>query len=383
MLKQRILFVFGTRPEAIKLAPLIKQMEKEYEFFDISVCSSGQHDELLTGVLSFFDIVPDYSLSVMTLNQSLNALSCALLDQLDRVYANCLPDFVVVQGDTTTAFMAGLAAFYRQIKVIHVEAGLRSYRSDMPFPEEMNRCLLSQLSFCHFAPTEQSYLALIKEGVHSDCVHVVGNTVIDALQMGLRSIRSSCLSDYDAFFSSFGLDINTRFILLTIHRRENFGHYLDDFIGAVIELIARFPFVSFVIPLHPNPNVQTKLRARLSSYSTVFLLPPLDYPYFVYLLSHCYFVVTDSGGLQEEAPSLGKPVFVFRDVTERAEAVESGTVLLMGRQKEKVVQMIEHYLTSDDDYQKMAMIKNPYGTGDSCSLIISVLKKLLFIPVLS
>lgn len=368
MTKIKLLVIFGTRPEAIKLAPLVLAARGD-ERFESRVCSTGQHDGLLGPVLDFFGISVDFELSVMRDGQSLAGLSSAVLLQLTPVFEAFDSDYVVVQGDTTTCFVAALAAFYHQKRVVHVEAGLRSLDRYSPFPEEMNRVLTSRISELHFAPTEMAREALAFEGI-TEGVFVVGNTGIDALLMARDRVCEN-LELYRGLFS--GIDFSQRVILLTMHRRENLGSPIASVCDAVFDLLHRYPDIELVFPVHPNPDVRAQVFERLSGVSRVHLLDPLGYPEFVFLMDAACLILTDSGGIQEEAPALGTPVLVLRDVTERVEVVDVGAAEVVGTSQEKVVESVSRLLDSSELLAGMRVEGSPYGDGSSSGRILECL----------
>lgn len=362
-----VLFVFGTRPEAIKLAPLIKVFANN-EKYQVKVCVTAQHREMLDQVLNFFSIQPDYDLNLMKPGQSLFQITSNALTALEPVLHDAKPEVVFVQGDTTTSFVGALAATYNKIKVAHVEAGLRTQNKSAPFPEEINRQLTARLSDYHFAPTAEARQNLFKENITKN-VYVVGNTVIDALYLGLSIIKRNGLR-YRARFSS--LDFTKKIILVTCHRRENFGKPFRNICQALADLALDNSQVEFVYPVHLNPNIKEAANQWLQ-LPNIKLIDPLDYPHLVWLLSKSYLVLTDSGGLQEEAPALGKPVLVLRDVTERMEGVLAGTARLVGTDKEKIVKTTQQLLEDKDMYDTMSKSINPYGNGMASSKTLQII----------
>lgn len=368
----KILIVMGTRPEAIKFAPLIKAL-KEDSFFDLKICTTGQHKEMLQQVMDFFQINSDFDLRLMKPNQTLSELSAAALIGLKPILEEVNPDVIFVQGDTTTAFIGGLAAFYHRIKVAHLEAGLRSGNKYSPFPEEVNRKLLSVVSDMHFAPTTLAKNCLNKEGIHEN-VWVVGNTVVDALLMGIDILRRESLS----FESEFNyLDFSKPIILVTAHRRESFGEPFLNICKAIIETRDKHPDVQFVYPVHFNPNVREVVNHHLSNQERIFLIEPLDYKRLIWMMEKSFIILTDSGGIQEEAPALGKPVLVLREVTERIEGVDAGTAKLVGTDLNLIkIQLNNLIENADDQYTKMAQAVNPYGDGTTSSQILKILKSI-------
>jgi UDP-N-acetylglucosamine 2-epimerase (non-hydrolysing) len=379
-MKTKILLVFGTRPEAIKMAPLVLEFKKFPNFFEICVCVTGQHRQMLDQILDLFGIIPDFDLNIMQPDQDLYDISSRILMGLRSVIKEVTPSYVFVHGDTTTSSMAALASFYQQIPVAHIEAGLRTQNIYSPWPEEMNRRITGQLATFHFVPTKKSKENLIRENINEKNVIVSGNTVIDSLywvtsrlknDIKLRNDSLKCI--FDAGYN-FNKDESTqKIILITGHRRENFGVGLLNICNAIKNLSKKFPFFDFVYPVHLNPNVQKTVLSILgdsTELSNVFLVSPLDYIPFVFLMSKSYLILTDSGGIQEEAPSLGKPVLVMRDTTERPEAVESGTVRLVGSSQNEIEKNVTMLIENIELYKTMAQSTNPYGDGSSSKLIV-------------
>jgi UDP-N-acetylglucosamine 2-epimerase (non-hydrolysing) len=366
---KKLLFVFGTRPEAIKMAPLIHACKKN-DAFDTKVCLTGQHREMLQQVMQFFELESDYNLNLMRPNQTLYDITADALKGMDKILADSQPNCILVQGDTTTAFAGALAAFYKKIKVGHIEAGLRSHNKYAPYPEEANRRMVSVLTDFHFAPTQAAADNLQKEGVFKN-VFVTGNTVIDALLWAVKKVRED--HKYAEHFNF--LDPARKIILVTGHRRENFGEPFENICNALSEISEHYGDVQIVYPVHLNPNVQEVVNRMLSGRKNIFLIAPLEYPHLVWLMDKSHFVITDSGGIQEEAPSLGKPVLVMRDVTERMEGVEAGTAKLVGTSKEKIVSEAFALLDDERVYEAMAKAVNPYGSGNSAEEIVSLLLK--------
>ncbi len=370
---KKVLFIFGTRPEAIKMAPLIKKMEGR-EGFSLKVCVTGQHREMLDQVLDFFGIKPDYDLQLMKNNQTLADITADVVRGVDLIIREqYMPDYIMVQGDTTTAMAAALAAFYSKVKVVHIEAGLRSHQKYSPYPEEINRVLIGRIADLHFAPTPKAMENLLADGVDKKSVWKVGNTVIDALMMGLEKVKGRNSSVYENYFSF--INRSKRIVLVTGHRRENFGEPFENICHALKTIADRNPDVEIVYPVHLNPNVQEPVQRILKGDPRIHLIAPLDYPFMIWLLNVSYLVITDSGGVQEEAPALGKPVLVMRDVTERMEGVEAGTARLVGTNPEKIVKGCQVLLDSPAAYDKMAKTVNPYGDGTASEQIIAVLRK--------
>lgn len=362
---KKILLVFGTRPEAIKMAPLVKEFQKHPDQFDTKVCVTGQHRHMLDQVLDVFDIKPDYDLNIMSPNQDLYDITSKVLLGMRGVLKEARPDIVFVHGDTTTSLAASLAAFYQQIQVAHIEAGLRTYNMASPWPEEMNRQLTDRLCAYCFAPTETSKNNLLKEKIDANIV-VTGNTVIDALLMAVEIIKTKPELQQkivDELAVKGYRPYNRKYILVTGHRRENFGEGFLNICKALKEIALQHHDIDIVYPVHLNPNVQKPVYEILAGINNIYLTDPLDYLPFVYMMQHCYLILTDSGGVQEEAPSLGKPVLVMRDTTERPEAVEAGTVKLMGTDAAAIVGNANLLLADDGMYMKMAQAHNPYGDG--------------------
>lgn len=367
-----ILVVFGTRPEAIKMAPVIHELKKYPDLFEVKVCLTGQHKEMLFQVMDFFDLTHDYNLDIMKSNQSLNSTTSSVIDKLKPILDDLKPDVVLVHGDTTTTLAASLAAYYSGCKIGHVEAGLRTYDKWSPFPEEMNRQLTDKLSDFHFAPTKESADNLRAEGVRENSIFITGNTVIDALIDSTEKIKSIKDASIDTLEKM--IDLDKRIILVTGHRRENHGQGFIDICEALLAL-SELDNVQIVYPVHLNPNVQGVVNKMLSNRSNITLLKPLDYKDFVWLMNQSHIILTDSGGVQEEAPSLGKPVLVMRDTTERPEAVTAGTVILVGTNKERIVAEAKNLLDNKSKYIEMSTRHNPYGDGLASKRIIETLKK--------
>lgn len=376
----RILSIIGTRPEAIKMAPVITLLKKDNRF-DTVVCTTSQHKEMLDSALSIFGISADFDLAIMHPNQNLFEITVNILNKIEPVILKTGPDLILVQGDTTTTFIAALAAFYSNIKTGHIEAGLRTYRKDAPYPEEINRQLVSRLADYHFAPTLKAKQNLINENIDESLIHVTGNTVIDALYLALAYIQSRGDVESQGIFPevpealwSCLKDSSKKLIMVTRHRRENFGSGIKNLCLALKELAQRHDVV-IVFPVHLNPNVKIQVEEALANRKNIFLLRPLDYLTFVHLMNACHFIITDSGGIQEEAPSLGKPVLVTRDITERLESVEVETVKLVGTNTRKIVDTAIRLLDDPNEYEKMAFSHNPYGNGKAAKRIIDILVK--------
>ena len=374
---KKILLVFGTRPEAIKMAPLVKALQKDTEHFETRVCVTAQHRQMLDQVLEVFGITPEYDLNIMAPNQDLYDITAKVLLGLREVLKDFRPDTVLVHGDTTTSMAASLAAFYMQIPVGHVEAGLRTYNMLSPWPEEMNRQVTDRICTYYFAPTEQSRANLLQENIDAKKIFITGNTVIDALLMAVDIISTAAgvKEKMAKELQEKGYTVGDReYILVTGHRRENFGDGFLHICKAIKELAALHPEMDIVYPVHLNPNVQKPVYELLSGLSNVYLISPLDYLPFIYAMQHSTLLLTDSGGVQEEAPSLGKPVLVMRDTTERPEAVEAGTVKLVGTDAEAIVSNVTALLQDKEMYKRMSETQNPYGDGQACERIIAALR---------
>lgn len=379
----KVLFVFGTRPEAIKMAPLIKVLDEDINF-DSKVCVTAQHREMLDQVLELFEITPDYDLNLMQPNQDLYDITSGVLLGLREILKEFQPDIVLVHGDTATTFAATLSAFYQQIPVGHVEAGLRTGDLTSPWPEEANRVLTGRLASLHFAPTERNKKALLVDQINSEAITVTGNTVIDALQWVVSKIEQSSelKTQILEMLKKAGLLVHTmdaRYVLVTGHRRENFGEGLDSICSALKELATANPKIHFVYPVHLNPNVQEPVKRLLGNLENIHLIKPLSYAPFVYLMQNAYLVLTDSGGIQEEAPGLGKPVLVMRDTTERPEAVEARTVKLVGTDTKLIIKEVQALLDNKQIYQKMSQAHNPYGDGQASKRIKIALSEYFYL----
>ena len=381
---RKVLLVFGTRPEAIKMAPLVMELQKQKERIETVVCVTGQHREMLDQVLEIFDIKPDYDLNIMKRGQDLYDVTARVLTGMREVLKEIKPDIVLVHGDTTTSTAAALAAFYQQIPVGHVEAGLRTHNIYSPWPEEMNRLLTGRLATYHFSPTPLSRNNLIKESINDRNIIVTGNTVIDALYWVVDKIKNNKELDneLESVLSKAGYDVNRldngkKLVLITGHRRENFGDGFINMCTAIKDLTIKHPNVDFVYPMHLNPNVRKPIHEvfgeNLSGLENIFFIEPLEYLSFVYLMEKSSIVLTDSGGIQEEAPGLGKPVLVMRDTTERPEALNAGTVKLVGTDYNKIVNEVSSLIDDKAAYEKMSKAVNPYGDGLACGRIVNAL----------
>lgn len=382
---KKVMLVFGTRPEAIKMAPLVKEFQKCPEQFKTIVCVTGQHREMLDQVLSLFEITPDYDLNIMKQGQDLYDVTARVLVGMRDVLKEAQPDVVLVHGDTTTSTASALAAFYQQIPVGHVEAGLRTHNIYSPWPEEMNRLITGRIATYHFSPTPLSKENLLKENVAESAITVTGNTVIDALYMVVDKIKknSTLSNELATLLKTAGYDTSRlangkKLVLITGHRRENFGEGFINMCTAIKDLTQKYPDVDFVYPMHLNPNVRKPIHEvfgeDLSNLGNMFFIEPLEYLSFVYLMEQSTIVLTDSGGIQEEAPGLGKPVLVMRDTTERPEALEAGTVKLVGTNYDKIVSEVSRLLDNAEYYDTMSKAVNPYGDGLACGRIIETLK---------
>ena len=374
-----ILFVFGTRPEAIKMAPILQLISQKNPNFKTKVCVTAQHREMLDQILDLFQITPDFDLDIMKEKQELIGLSAKILVGMRDIYASLSPDAVIVHGDTTTALISAQAAFFSGIPVGHVEAGLRTYDLQAPFPEEFNRQIISKFANWHFAPTLNSKNNLLSEGIKEEKIYVTGNTVIDAL----LEIRSK-INQNEEWTKKLSTQLeglckkeifNKKYILITGHRRENFGEGFFEICHAIARLSKKFKDVNFVYPVHLNPKVQKPVNELLASLNNVILIPPQDYDSFIFLLDRSFAVLTDSGGIQEEAPSLGKPVLVMREKTERPEALNAGTVKLVGANKDRIYKGVEELLNDENLYKKMSEAHNPYGNGKASKKILKILMK--------
>lgn len=382
---KKVLLVFGTRPEAIEMAPLVKEFQKYASDFETIVCVTGQHREMLDQVLAIFDIKPNYDLNIMKKGQDLYDVTARVLVGMRDVLTECQPDVVLVHGDTTTSTAAAIAAFYQQIPVGHVEAGLRTHNIYSPWPEEMNRQITGRIATYNFAPTPLSCENLLKEGVDDKKITVTGNTVIDALYWVVNKIKNDVVlnEELKQILAKVGYDTERlvdgrKLVLITGHRRENFGDGFINMCSAIRDLKNKYPEVDFVYPMHLNPNVREAIHEvfgkDLSNLGNMFFIEPLEYLSFIYLMEKATIVLTDSGGIQEEAPGLGKPVLVMRDTTERPEALSAGTVKLVGTNYDKIVNEVCTLLDNEMEYEKMSKAVNPYGDGLACSRIVNYLR---------
>ena len=367
---KNVIFIFGTRPEIIKLAPVILEMKKFPQDYNVLICNTEQQKELSNQTLEYFGLKADISLDCMRKNQSLASVQTRILNSLDKIYNDYQIDATIVQGDTMTVLCGALASFYHKIPVFHVEAGLRSYDKYEPFPEEVIRQMASRIADLHFAPTDVNKQALLKENIDNDKIYVVGNTVIDAL----FCLSEAVISQAKNFYEENNIEINDKLILITAHRRENHGERIDRIINAISYLAKKYDDHIFVIPVHPNPNVKEKFYSRLSDLKNIKLLNPLDYPYLVYLMKNAKLILTDSGGIQEEAPSFACPTLVMRYETERKEGIEVGVSKLVGADYDKIITEAEKILTKDISQTRLK-VKNPYGDGTTSKKIVEIIRK--------
>ena len=371
-MKKKILITFGTRPEAIKLAKLIFNLKKK---FKIKVCVSGQHNEMLHQVLNIFRIKPDYDLKVMKSNQSLNLLSSKILEKINTVLTKFKPDIVLVHGDTTTAFISSLAAFQNKIKIGHVEAGLRTYNLNYPYPEEFNRKSIAVMADINFTPTKNATKNLIKENISKNKIYQTGNTIVDTLKF-TKKILFTDKQKIRKIKNKFSfIDKSKKLIIVTSHRRENYGKGIDEICQSLIEIVKKNNNVQIIFPVHMNPNIRINVYKKLNKIKNIYLVKPLDYFSFIYLMEVSYLILTDSGGIQEEAPSFKKPVLILRNETERPEVKNFGGALLVGTNKNKIIQNVRKLLINKNLYKKMTNINNPYGDGKATDRIINYLTK--------
>ena len=368
-MSKKLLFAIGTRPEAIKVAPVIRKFKTSN--YLVKICNTGQHTDLLDPILDFFQLDIDYNLEIMKKNQSLFDITTNILSKIEDILERETPDLVFVHGDTSTAFIVSLACFYKKIKVSHIEAGLRTFDKYSPYPEEMNRTLISSLADIHLAPTERSMNNLLNANIPRDYISVTGNTVIDALYLAREIVKT------DKKYSMDELITHEKIILFTGHRRENFGKGFENIFMALKEIVNLHPEVKIIYPVHPNPNVKNLANKFFKGSSNIAIIDPLDYGKFIWLMSKSYLIITDSGGIQEEAPSLGKPVLVTRDKTERPEAVEAGTVILVGNNMNKIIKKTSMLISNQSEYQKMSKLINPYGDGKASDRILKLIKKII------
>jgi UDP-N-acetylglucosamine 2-epimerase (non-hydrolysing) len=371
---KKILLIFGTRPEAIKMAPLVKEFQKDTSNFETRVCVTAQHREMLDQVLEFFDIKPDFDLDLMKPGQNLHSLTATIIESLKPILEEFTPDYVFVHGDTTTTMASSIASFYSGAKVCHVEAGLRTFNKLSPFPEEINRQIAGRVCDYHFAPTLNSKENLLRENIEDDSILATGNTVIDALLDSVKRVEN--LSNPTIDFIKSELKDDQEVILVTGHRRENHGDGFEHICLALKKIAEIKPEVKIIYPVHLNPKVQEPVKRHLSDLKNILLIDPLSYPEFIWLMNRSKLIITDSGGVQEEAPSLGKPVLVMRNTTERPEAVNAGTVLLVGTDQELIVSETIDLLENPERFKSMSELHNPYGDGNACQKIVKFIKQL-------
>ncbi len=375
-MKKKNLIIFGTRPEAIKMAPLVKQFQKHHDVFETRVCITAQHREMLDQVLEFFEITPDYDMNLMKPNQNLYTLTADIITGLKPILEEFKPDFVYVHGDTTTTMASSIASFYSGAKVCHVEAGLRTFNKRSPFPEEVNRSVAGSICDYHFSPTTTSKSNLLKENISGESILVTGNTVIDALHFSSKKVTYDNYGDDEITILKEVVDASKKLVLVTGHRRENHGQGFINICTALKEIAETNPNIQIIYPVHLNPNVQKPVYELLDGINNVKLISPLSYPAFVWLMNQSYLIITDSGGVQEEAPSLGKPVLVMRDTTERPEAVEAGTVILVGTNTSRIIKETQELIDNSKKYDSMSSLHNPYGDGKACERIIEFVSNL-------
>ena len=368
-MRKSILVVVGTRPEAIKMAPVIKELSR-HSSFDVRLCVTGQHKEMLEQVLKIFDLVPDYNLNAMKKNQSLGELTSLMISKLSNVCEEFKPDFLFVHGDTVTTLSSAIVGYFNKIKVCHVEAGLRTHNLYAPWPEEGNRKLTAAISGLHFAPTLRARANLLSEGILDKEIFVTGNTVIDALKIADSSISNNP-DLQESLDRKYKVNKKEKIVLVTCHRRENYGGGFEEICDSILELANDYKNLRFIFPVHLNPAVSNIVHKKLSKISNIDLLEPLSYIDFVFLINHAWLILTDSGGIQEEAPTFGTPVLVMRDATERPEAVESGTAKIVGSKKDDIVKEVRELYDDDSKYKKMSSAKNPFGEGDASQKIVA------------
>lgn len=380
---KKVLSIFGTRPEAIKMSPLIKRLESSENGLESTVCVTAQHREMLDQILTLFDIQPTFDLNIMKKGQDLHDITARIIQDLKAVIKEVKPDLVLVHGDTTTSMVAALAAFYQQVPVGHVEAGLRTFNPMSPFPEEINRQITARIATYHFCPTPKSKENLEKEGIHRPHIYVTGNTGIDALHAASdlieekTTVKASISRELEKACGNHLLDFEKmKYILVTGHRRENFGEGINNICKVLIRIAERFPDFHIIYPVHLNPNIWGPVHQLLKPYPTIILTSPLDYLPFIYLMKNAYLVLTDSGGIQEEAPSFGKPVLVTRNTTERPEAIEAGTAALVGTDPETIFSKISSLLLDHQAYLRMSQAVNPYGDGKAAARIVEIIERI-------
>ncbi|MFA6980575.1 MAG: UDP-N-acetylglucosamine 2-epimerase (non-hydrolyzing) [Ignavibacteriaceae bacterium] len=369
---RNILFVFGTRPEAIKLFPIINKMKSMPEYFNVIICSTGQHHEMLQHTLKVFDINPNYNLNIMINNQSLAGLTANLIPQVNDIFAKEKINLTIVQGDTTSTFVGSLCSYYNKVPISHIEAGLRTNNKYSPFPEEINRRLTDILSDSYFVPTELAKNNLIKEGIDLEKIFITGNTAIDSLIYIMK--ENSKINKFEKLIKCYNLNLNKIYILITGHRRESFGDSFKNICEAIKSIALAHPEIEVVYPVHLNPNVQKPVFEILNNISNIKLIPPVEYDFFVFLMQHCYLILSDSGGIQEEAPTMNKPLLVMREVTERPEGLIAGTMKLVGTGRDSIFNSANNLLTSKEEYYSMINKGNPYGDGKASERITEIIK---------
>ena len=378
-MKKKIMIIFGTRPEAIKMASLVHSLKAQNKDFDVQVCVTAQHREMLDQVLKLFKIKPNFDLNLMTISQDLSSITSSMTNRLGNLLKKNRPNLVLVHGDTTTAFVAALTAFYNGVKVGHIEAGLRTNNLLSPFPEELNRQIISKIATYHFVPTILNKENLLRENIKKKQIILTGNTIVDSLSWALTRIKNNLKINKKITHSLntlLNFDFNKKkFILITGHRRENFGCGFKNICYAIKKLAITYKDIQFVYPVHLNPKVKNYINVILNKIPNVHLITPQSYEIFIYLMQKSYLILTDSGGIQEEAPSLGKPVLIMRDVTERKEVISSGAAILLGANKEKIIKGVSRLLNNKKIYNRMALTKNPYGDGRACKRIVKFLLK--------
>lgn len=369
---KKILLIFGTRPEALKLLPLIFEFRNNKNLFDVKICITSQHREMLWQMLDFFNIIPDYNLELMQNDQTLFDITSIGIKKIENVLNIEKPDLIIVQGDTTSTFIGALAGYYKQIPVAHLEAGLRSFKKYSPFPEEINRKMVSTIADIHFPPTELAGIFLENEG-YKENIHIVGNTIIDSLFLTLQMI-----SEKEIINKFENINFQRKTILITGHRRESFGKPFENICNAIANIAISYPEINIIYPVHLNPNVQKPVYSILGNLENVFLIEPQNYPEFVWLMNKSHFILTDSGGVQEEAPSLGKPVLVMREVTERTEGILAGTAKLIGTESDSIITNVRLLLDDQEEYLRMSQAVNPYGDGKSSKRIVEIIRNYFY-----
>ncbi len=367
--KNNVLVCIGTRPEGIKLAPIIKSLENQKDKIILKVCSTGQHDEMLKQVFKFFEINPDINLNLMSNNQTLSSLSSKIIDKIDEVMDKTNPDIILIQGDTTTAFLSALSAYYKKIKIGHVEAGLRTYDKYSPFPEEINRQLISRIADFNFVPTRKSFNNLLNENINKNTLLLTGNTIVDAVNWAMEKIKKH-KGRIEQRIPIKILNSKKKIILVTMHRRESFGEDIDNVCNALKKIVIKYDYIQVVYPVHPNPNVKKPVYKILGKLKNILLTDPLDYESFVWLMNKSYFIITDSGGVQEEACTFKKPVLVIRKKTERTESIDLGISKIIGTNEKDIIKSVSNLIENSSIYDRMVPGKNPYGDGKASERIV-------------